>query len=65
MRRVLRLVDRLFGLVLGLFKHLFDHIPHVADLLLGLASAPVSLAFRFEVLIADDDSNNFSSWLFT
>ena len=57
MRRVLRLVDHLFDLVLGRVDHLFDLVRRVADLLFGLTRATIGLAFGLEVLVAREASD--------
>src|SRR5664279_1791721 len=50
MRRILGLVDHLAGLVLHFLNHLFD-------LVLGLTSSTIRLAFGFKVLVACKASN--------
>src|ERR1039457_292949 len=43
--------------ILGLVDHLVDLVLRVVDLFLGLTSAPIGLAFGFEVLVAGQDSS--------
>lgn len=58
MRSVLGAVDRFSNLLLHLLDHLFDLVLRVANLLLGLASLAICLAFGFKVLVVQ-------SWWFT
>jgi len=43
--------------ILGLVDHLVDLVLRVVDLFFGLTSAPIGLAFGFEVLVAGQDSS--------
>jgi hypothetical protein len=52
LRRILRPVDDLFDLVLGLVDHLLDLVLRVAEILLGLTRATIGRTFGFEVLVA-------------
>jgi hypothetical protein len=52
LRRILRPVDDLFDLVLGLVDHLLDLVLRVTEILFGLTRATIGLTFGFEVLVA-------------
>src|SRR5512141_2653627 len=54
---VLDLVGCFVGLGFGLVDHLVDLVFGVVDLLLGLTSAPIGLAFGFEVLVPGEESS--------